>query len=63
MSINFERWKALADLTSKERDPEKLTQLACEMNIVLQKTPCSDSMVDDRQTKLLVTPRKSSRVS
>jgi hypothetical protein len=32
MSINFERWKALADLTSKEQDPEKLMQLANEMN-------------------------------
>jgi hypothetical protein len=42
MSINFERWKALADLTSKERDPEKLMQLAREMNLVLQKTPSSD---------------------
>ena len=39
MSINFERWKALADLTSKEQDPEKLTQLASEINLVLtQKT-------------------------
>jgi hypothetical protein len=43
MSKNFERWKALADLTSKERDPEKLTQLASEMNLVLtQKTPDLD---------------------
>jgi hypothetical protein len=43
MSKNFERWKALADLTSKERDPEKLTQLASEMNRVLtQKTPDLD---------------------
>ena len=43
MSKNFERWKALADLTSKEQDPEKLTQLANEMNRVLtQKTPDLD---------------------
>jgi hypothetical protein len=35
---NFERWKALADLTSKERDPEKLTQLAR----LTQKTPDLD---------------------
>ena len=39
MSNNFERWKALAELTSKEQDPEKLAQLASEMNLVLtQKT-------------------------
>ena len=43
MSKNFERWKALADLTSKEQDPEKLMQLANEMNRVLtQKTPDLD---------------------
>ena len=35
MSTNFEQWKALAALISKERDPEKLTQLAHEMNLVL----------------------------
>jgi hypothetical protein len=42
MSKNFERWKALADLTSKEQDPEKLRQLASEMNLVLQKQPHSN---------------------
>jgi hypothetical protein len=43
MSKNFERWKALADLTSKEQDPAKLTQLASEMNLVLtQKIPYLD---------------------
>ena len=35
MSKNFEQWKALAALTSKEQDPAKLTQLANEMNRVL----------------------------
>ena len=40
MSKNFERWKELATLTSKEQDPAKLTELATEMNLVLnQKTP------------------------
>jgi hypothetical protein len=39
MSKNFERWKELATLTSKEQDPAKLTELAMEMNLVLnQKT-------------------------
>jgi hypothetical protein len=39
MSKNFERWKELATLTSKEQDPAKLTELATEMNLVLnQKT-------------------------
>jgi hypothetical protein len=39
MSKNFERWKELAILTSKEQDPAKLTKLANEMNLVLtQKT-------------------------
>jgi hypothetical protein len=43
MSNNFERWKELASLTSKERDPAKLTELASEMNLVLtQKTPYVD---------------------
>ena len=40
MSKNFERWKELATLTSKEQDPARLTELATEMNLVLnQKTP------------------------
>jgi hypothetical protein len=40
VSKNFERWKELATLTSKEQDPAKLTELATEMNLVLnQKTP------------------------
>jgi hypothetical protein len=39
VSKNFERWKELAMLTSKEQDPAKLTELANEMNLVLtQKT-------------------------
>ena len=39
MSKNFERWKELATLTSQEQDPAKLTELATEMNLVLnQKT-------------------------
>ena len=40
MSKNFERWKELATLTSQEQDPAKLTELATEMNLVLnQKIP------------------------
>jgi hypothetical protein len=43
MSKNFERWKELAALTSKEQDPAKLTELASEMNLVLtQKTQYLD---------------------
>jgi hypothetical protein len=39
VSKDFERWKELATLTSKEQDPAKLTELATEMNLVLnQKT-------------------------
>ena len=39
MSKQFERWKELASLTSKEQDPAKLAELASEMNLVLtQKT-------------------------
>jgi hypothetical protein len=33
--MNFERWKHLSALASTERDPEKLTDLARELNIVL----------------------------
>ena len=39
MSKNFERWKELATLTSKEQDPAKLTELATEMNLVLNQKP------------------------
>jgi len=43
VSKNFERWKELASLTSKEQDPRRLTELASEMNLVLtQKTPHLD---------------------
>ncbi len=43
MSKNFERWKELASLTSREQDPAKLTELAHEINLVLtQKTPHLD---------------------
>ena len=43
VSKNFERWKELATLTSKEQDPARLTELANEMNRVLtQKTPYLD---------------------
>ena len=43
VSKNFERWKELAILTFREQDPEKLTELATEMNLVLtHKTPHLD---------------------
>jgi hypothetical protein len=43
MSEHFERWTALAALAVKEQDPNKLTQLATEMNLVLtRKTPILD---------------------
>ncbi len=43
VSKNFERWKELAARCLGEQDPEKLTELANEMNFVLtQKTPCLD---------------------
>jgi hypothetical protein len=39
MSKNFERWKELATQCLGEQDPAKLTELATEMNLVLnQKT-------------------------
>jgi hypothetical protein len=39
MSENFERWQRLAALASKQQDPERLTELAREMNLALtQKT-------------------------
>jgi hypothetical protein len=41
MSKNFERWKELAVVISKEQDPVKLTELASEMNLAL-KTPYLD---------------------
>jgi hypothetical protein len=44
VSKNFERWKELATLTSKEQDSAKLTELAKEMNLVLtEKTPYLDA--------------------
>ncbi len=44
MSNNFERWKELASLTSREQDPVKLTELAHEINLVLNhKIPYLDS--------------------
>ena len=43
MSENFERWTELAALTSKEQDPERLTELAKETNLALtQKTAYLD---------------------
>jgi len=43
VSKNFERWKELASLTSREQDPAKLTELAHEINLVLtQKIPYLD---------------------
>lgn len=35
MSKNFERWKELAFLTSKEQNPAKLAELAHEINLLL----------------------------
>lgn len=35
VSKHFERWKELASLIAKERDPAKLTELANEINLVL----------------------------
>jgi hypothetical protein len=44
VSLNFERWKQLSALASKEQDPAKLTDLARELNIVLtQKTQTLDT--------------------
>jgi hypothetical protein len=49
VSIHYERWKELAALTSKEQDPEKLTELAKEINLVLtQKTLYLDPPLCDR---------------
>jgi hypothetical protein len=43
--MNFERWKQLSALASKEQDPAKLTDLARELNVVLnQKTQTLDSL-------------------
>jgi hypothetical protein len=43
--MNFERWKQLWALASKEQDPAKLTDLARELNVVLnQKTQTLDSL-------------------
>ena len=49
MSKHYERWKELAALTSREQDPEKLTELAKEINLVLtQKTLYLDPPLRDR---------------
>jgi hypothetical protein len=41
--MNFERWQQLSALASREQDPEKLTELAKEMNLALtQKTATLD---------------------
>jgi hypothetical protein len=43
--MNFERWKQLSALACKEQDPAKLTDLARELNVVLnQKTQTLDSL-------------------
>jgi hypothetical protein len=43
--MNFERWQQLSALASKEQDPAKLTDLARELNVVLnQKTQALDSL-------------------
>jgi len=43
VSKHFERWEKLADLTSKEQDSAKLTELAHEINLVLaQRAPDLD---------------------
>lgn len=43
MSKSFERWKELAALCLREKDPAKLTELASEMNLALaQKTPSAE---------------------
>ena len=45
VSMNFERWKQLAALASKEQDPARLTDLARELNLVLtEKTQTLDSL-------------------
>ena len=49
VSKHYERWKELAALTSREQDPEKLTELAKEINLVLtQKTLYLDPPLRDR---------------
>jgi hypothetical protein len=43
--MNFERWQQLSALAAKEQDPAKLTDLARELNVVLnQKTQTLDSV-------------------
>ena len=60
MSKNFERWEELATLTSKEQDPAKLTELATEMNLVLnQKTSNLDPPLL-KPSGCASLPRKSS---
>jgi hypothetical protein len=45
LSMNFEQWEQLSALASKEQDPAKLTDLARELNVVLnQKTQTLDSL-------------------
>ena len=45
VSMNFEQWQQLSALASKEQDPAKLTDLARELNVVLnQKTQALDSL-------------------
>ena len=43
--MNFEQWQQLSALASKEQDPAKLTDLARELNVVLnQKTQTLNSL-------------------
>jgi hypothetical protein len=43
--MNFKQWQQLSALASKEQDPAKLTDLARELNVVLnQKTQALDSL-------------------
>ena len=43
--MNFKQWQQLSTLASKEQDPAKLTDLARELNVVLnQKTQALDSL-------------------
>lgn len=44
--MNFKQWQQLSALASKEQDPAKLTDLARELNVVLnQKTQTPDSLL------------------
>jgi hypothetical protein len=43
MSEHFERWTSLAALAVKEQDPNRLTELATEMNLAFtRKMPILD---------------------